>query len=67
MRLCIEFGLGNLQETLKAAGKLDDEDTFVKKIIPLTLDDFKSRLWNPSIHRPEDHERLVSLLQKISV
>lgn len=60
-----QFGLGNLQETLKAAGKLDDEDTFVKKIIPLTLDDFKSRLWNPSIHRPEDHERLVSLLQKI--
>lgn len=60
-----QFGLTNLQDTLKAAGKLDDEDTFVEKIIPLTLDDFKSRIWNPSIHRPEDHDRLVALLKAI--
>ena len=60
-----QFGLTNLQDTLKAAGKPDDEDTFVEKIIPLTLDDFKSRIWNPSIHRPEDHDRLVALLKAI--
>ena len=60
-----QFGLTNLQDTLKAAGKLDDEDTFVEKIMPLTLDDFKSRIWNPSIHRPEDHDRLVALLKAI--
>lgn len=60
-----QFGLTSLQETLKAAGKLDDKETFVKKIIPLTLDDFKSRIWMPPIHRPEDHDRLVDLLEKI--
>lgn len=45
-----QFGLTNLQDTLKAAGKLDD---------------FKSRIRNPSIHRPEDHDRLVALLKAI--
>lgn len=60
-----QFGLGNLQDTLKAAGHLDDRKTFVEKIIPLTLDDFKSRIWMPPIHRPEDHEILVSLLEQI--
>lgn len=60
-----QFGLTSLQETLKAAGKLDDKETFVKKIIPLTLDDFKSRIWMPPIHRPEDHDRLADLLEKI--
>ena len=60
-----QFGITNLQETLQAAGKLDDEDTFVEKIIPLTLDDFKSRIWMPPIHRPEDHEVLVELLKHI--
>ena len=33
--------------------------------LTLTLDDFKSRIWNPSIHRPEDHDRLVALLKAI--
>lgn len=60
-----QFGLSNLQDTLKAAGYADDKKTFVEKIIPLTLDDFKSQLWNPSIHREEDHERLVTLLEHI--
>ena len=60
-----QFGLFNLQETLRAAGKMDDRETFVEKMIPLTLDDFKSRIWMPPIHRPEDHERLVELLEKI--
>ncbi len=60
-----QFGLGNLQDTLKAAGHLDDKKTFVEKIIPLTLDDFKSRIWMPPIHRPEDHDVLVSLLEHI--
>lgn len=45
-----QFGLTNLQDALKAAGKLDD---------------FKSRIRNPSIHRPEDHDRLVALLKAI--
>lgn len=60
-----QFGLGNLQDTLKAAGHPDDKKTFVEKIIPLTLDDFKSRIWMPPIHRPEDHDVLVSLLEQI--
>lgn len=60
-----QFGLDNLQETLQAAGWTDDKGTFVEKIIPLTLDDFKSRIWMPPIHRPEDHERLVKLLEEI--
>lgn len=60
-----QFGLLNLQETLRASGYMDDKDTFTEKIIPLTLDDFKSKLWTPAIHRPEDHDVLVSLLGKI--
>ncbi len=60
-----QFGLENLQDTLRASGKLDDKETFIEKIIPLTLDDFKSRIWMPPIHRPEDHDVLVDLLGKI--
>lgn len=60
-----QFGFKSLQATLKDSGKLDDEDTFVNKVIPVTLDDFKSRLFNPTIHKPEDHERLVGLLKDI--
>lgn len=60
-----QFGLTNLQDTLHTAGIEDDRDTFVAKIMPLTLDDFKSRIWMPPIHRPEDHDRLVRLLEQI--
>lgn len=60
-----QFGLDNLQDTLKALNKFEDKDTFVHKIIPLTLDDFKSRIWMPPIHREEDHDTLVHLLEMI--
>lgn len=60
-----QFGLANLQDTIRQAGFEDDKKTFVDKIIPLTLDDFKSRIWMPPIHRPEDRTVLIRLMEKI--
>ncbi|MDO4289147.1 MAG: iron-containing alcohol dehydrogenase [Eubacterium sp.] len=60
-----QFGFENLQVTLKGMDKLDDRAVFVEKMIPLTLDDFKSRIWMPPIHRQEDRDLLTALLEKI--
>lgn len=44
------FGLRSVQEELKAQGIEDDRETFVKKMVPAMLDDFKSHEWRPPIH-----------------
>lgn len=49
-----QFGFSNLEESIKASGSDDNMETFVKKAIPLTLVDWKSRLWNPPIHENEE-------------
>lgn len=60
-----KLGLSTMKETMKEKGYKDDINTFVEKCIPGTLDDFKSRLWNPPIHRDEDRETLKEVLEMI--
>lgn len=60
-----QFGLQNLQASLQEKGQFDDRSTFVQKMIPLVLDDFKSRLWMPPIHREEDRTVLMQLLEAV--
>lgn len=60
-----KLGLSTIKETLKGKGYKDDKKTFIEKCIPGTLDDFKSRLWNPPIHRDEDKEALINVLEMI--
>ena len=59
------FGFDTCRKAIAANGFDDDIDTFTEKIIPGTLDDFKSRVWMPPIHRPEDHEELVKVCHMI--
>lgn len=59
------IGLRSFKEAQKASGFNDDKKTFVENCIEPTLDDFKSRVWNPPIHRPEDHDTLVKVLEMI--
>ena len=44
------LGMKPLWETLQEKGGFDDEQTFIEKMIPVVMDDFKSRQWLPPIH-----------------
>lgn len=44
------LGMKPLRETLQEKGCLDDEQTFIEKMIPVVMDDFKSHQWLPPIH-----------------
>lgn len=59
------LGLSTLKEAIKDKGYDDDKKTFVEKCITGTLDDFKSRLWNPPIHKDEDRDALIKVLEII--
>ena len=48
------LGLRPVAEELRAKGIEDDRETFIKKVVPAMLDDFKSHEWRPAIH--EDYE-----------
>lgn len=52
------FGFTTCKETLKANGFDISKEEFTETIIPAILDDYKSHLWDPPLHRPEDRERL---------
>lgn len=43
-------GILSLQDYLSKNGIKDTEEEFVEKAVPFTLDDWKSKLWNPPIH-----------------
>lgn len=60
-----ELGLSSVREAIRANGFEDDRETFIQKLIAPVLDDFKSRVWDPPIHRPEDREALENLLGAI--
>ncbi len=45
-----KLGMKPTRPTLEEKGFHDDLETFKAKIIPATMDDFKSRLWMPPIH-----------------
>lgn len=59
------FGFTTCKEAIKANGFDDDKKTFTEKLIPAILDDYKSQLWMPPIHRPEDHDNLVKVCEMI--
>ena len=59
------FGFTTCKEAIKASGFDDDKKTFVENLIPAILDDYKSQLWRPPIHRPEDRQMLVKVCEMI--
>ena len=44
------FGYTDTQDVLKKAGYDVSSDEFAESIVDFTLDDYKSRLWDPPIH-----------------
>ncbi len=48
------FGFTTCKQAIRDNGFDDDLKTFTEKIIPAILDDYKSQVWMPPIHRPED-------------
>ena len=59
------FGLGTLTETLKEQGIEEEKEAFVKKMIPMILDDFKSREWLPPIHTGDYNEKVGKVCRMI--
>ena len=59
------FGFATCKEAIRANGFDDDKKKFTETIIPAILDDFKSQVWMPPIHRPEDHDELVKVCEMI--
>lgn len=59
------FGLTTCKETIRANGFDDDLEKFTETIIPAILDDFKSQVWMPPIHRPEDRATLEKVCAMI--
>ncbi len=57
------LGLKPLRQAMEENGFHDDRETFVKKAVPITLDDFKSRLWTPPIHESKaDVEKVLGMI-----
>ncbi len=52
------FGFTTCKETIRANGFDDDKEKFIETLIPAILDDYKSQVWMPPIHRPEDRAQL---------
>lgn len=59
------FGFTTCKEAIRANGFDDDKKKFTETIIPAILDDYKSQVWMPPIHRPEDHDALVKVCEMI--
>lgn len=59
------LGMKPLQETLQEKGYLDDEQTFIEKMIPVVMDDFKSRQWLPPIHGNHYREKVGKICSAI--
>lgn len=59
------LGFETCRKLLETKGIKDDKQTFINKLKPAVLDDFKSRNWEPPIHRPEDNAELEKVLGMI--
>lgn len=59
------LGMKPLRETLQENGFPDDEETFIEKMIPLVMDDFKSRQWLPPIHGDDYREKVGKICSSI--
>lgn len=59
------LGMKPMRQAMEEKGFGDDLDTFKKKIIPATMDDFKSRLWCPPIHTEPYEEKVGRICEMI--
>ncbi len=59
------FGYKNMQDTLREKGFDVDRETFAQSLVAFTLDDFKSRLWNPPIHTGNAEEKVAEVCRRI--
>lgn len=59
------LGMKPLRETLQEKGCLDDEQTFIEKMIPVVMDDFKSHQWLPPIHTGDYREKVGRVFSAI--
>lgn len=59
------LGYKNMQETLREKGIDIDRESFAQSLVDFTLDDFKSRLWNPPIHTGNANEKVAEICRRI--
>lgn len=62
---CRNLGLHSLQDTLIEKDILDSCKEFTTKMIPLILDDFKSKEWMPPIHTGNYEEKIGKVCEAI--
>ena len=62
---CQELGLDTLQKILAEKGYCDTCREFTEKMIPLVMDDFKSREWMPPIHTGNYKEKIGKICEAI--
>ena len=60
-----KLGLKPFKETIEEKGINDNEETFIEKIIPAILDDFKSKQWLPPIHLENSTEKIAEICKRI--
>ena len=63
--LCQELGLDTLQKIFAEKGYCDNCQEFTEKMIPLVMDDFKSREWMPPIHTGNYKEKIGKICEAI--
>ena len=62
---CQELGLDTLQKIFAEKGYCDNCREFTEKMIPLVMDDFKSREWMPPIHTGNYKEKIGKICEAI--
>ena len=62
---CQQLGLDTLQKTFAEKGYHDSCQEFTEKMIPLIMDDFKSREWMPPIHTGNYEEKVGKICEAI--
>ena len=60
-----DAGLEPLKETLAEQGLAESEKEFTEKMIPLILDDFKSKAWIPPIHTGDYKQKIGKICTMI--
>lgn len=60
-----KLGLKTLQETFKEKNIHETNESFASKMIPVILDDFKSKEWLPPIHTGDYHTKISKVCDMI--
>lgn len=59
------LGMKTVKKSMLENGYNDDEQIFIKKMIPIILDDFKSKQWLPPIHTGDYSEKIAQICKMI--